>query len=75
MVMAAAGDIPTKEALAARPAARDFPDLKIRFVNVVDLFRLQPNTEHPHGLIRPRFRQPSSPRTSRSSSTSTATRG
>ena len=31
-------------------SAQDFPDLKIRFVNVVDLFKLQPDTEHPHGL-------------------------
>ena len=33
-----------------RAAARDFPDLKIRFVNVVDLFKLSPSSEHPHGL-------------------------
>ena len=51
VVMAAAGDIPTQEALAATALLRDrFPDLKIRFINVVDLFKLQPNTEHPHGL-------------------------
>jgi xylulose-5-phosphate/fructose-6-phosphate phosphoketolase len=50
-VMASAGDIPTKEALAAVALLRgEFPDLKIRFVNVVDLFRLTPATEHPHGL-------------------------
>ena len=49
--MACAGDIPTKEALAAVALLReDFPDLKIRFVNVVDLFKLTPDTEHPHGL-------------------------
>ena len=49
--MACAGDIPTKEALAATDMLRqEFPDLKIRFVNVVDLFKLQPDTEHPHGL-------------------------
>ena len=49
--MASAGDIPTMEALAAVAILRDaFPDLKIRFVNVVDLFRLQPQSEHPHGL-------------------------
>ena len=49
--MACAGDIPTKEALAATDLLRqEFPDLKIRFVNVVDLFKLQPDTEHPHGL-------------------------
>jgi len=51
LVMVAAGDIPTQEALAATALLRqDFPDLKIRFVNVVDLFKLQPDTEHPHGL-------------------------
>jgi xylulose-5-phosphate/fructose-6-phosphate phosphoketolase len=51
LVMACAGDIPTQEALAATVLLRDeFPDLKIRFVNVVDLFKLQPDTEHPHGL-------------------------
>jgi xylulose-5-phosphate/fructose-6-phosphate phosphoketolase len=50
-VMASAGDIPTQEALAAIDLLRqEFSDLKIRFVNVVDLFKLQPNTEHPHGL-------------------------
>jgi xylulose-5-phosphate/fructose-6-phosphate phosphoketolase len=51
VVMAAAGDIPTQEALAATALLRQaFPDLKIRFINVVDLFRLQPLSEHPHGL-------------------------
>ena len=51
VVMASAGDIPTMEALAAVAILRDkFPDLKIRFVNVVDLFKLQPDTQHPHGL-------------------------
>lgn len=51
VVMACAGDIPTQEALAATVLLREhFPDLKIRFINVVDLFKLQPNTEHPHGL-------------------------
>jgi xylulose-5-phosphate/fructose-6-phosphate phosphoketolase len=50
-VMACAGDIPTKEALAATDLLRkEFPDLKLRFINVVDLFKLQPDTEHPHGL-------------------------
>ena len=49
--MACAGDIPTKETLAASVLLRqEFPSLKIRFVNVVDLLRLQPSTEHPHGL-------------------------
>jgi xylulose-5-phosphate/fructose-6-phosphate phosphoketolase len=51
IVLATAGDIPTQEALAGLAMARqDFPDLKIRFINVVDLFKLQPSTEHPHGL-------------------------
>jgi xylulose-5-phosphate/fructose-6-phosphate phosphoketolase len=51
VVMASAGDIPTQEALAATALLRaEFSDLKIRFINVVDLFKLEPNTEHPHGL-------------------------
>ena len=51
VVIASAGDVVTLEALAATAILREkFPDLKIRFVNVVDLFRLQPATEHPHGL-------------------------
>src|SRR3989449_70705 len=51
VVMASAGDIPTKEALAAVVMLREsFPDLKIRFINVVDLLKLTPATEHPHGL-------------------------
>ncbi|HJZ96515.1 MAG TPA: phosphoketolase family protein [Candidatus Solibacter sp.] len=51
VVMAAAGDIPTQEALAATALLREhFPDIKIRFINVVDLFKLQPSSEHPHGL-------------------------
>jgi xylulose-5-phosphate/fructose-6-phosphate phosphoketolase len=51
VVMASAGDIPTKEALAAVVLLREhFPELKIRFVNVVDLFKLTPSSEHPHGL-------------------------
>ncbi|HTZ96238.1 MAG TPA: phosphoketolase family protein [Terriglobales bacterium] len=51
VVMASAGDIPTQEALAATAMLRkEFPDLKIRFINVIDLFKLEPNTEHPHGL-------------------------
>ena len=56
VVMACAGDIPTKEALAATALLREaFPDLKIRFINVVDLFKLQPDTEHPHGLSDKEF--------------------
>lgn len=51
VVVASAGDILTQEALAAVAILRErLPDLKIRFVNVVDLYRLQPDTEHPHGL-------------------------
>jgi acetate kinase len=51
VVMACAGDVATLEALAATALLREaFPDLKVRFVNVVDLFRLQPESEHPHGL-------------------------
>ncbi len=51
LVMASAGDIPTQEALAATVLLREeFPDVRIRFVNVVDLFKLQPTSEHPHGL-------------------------
>jgi xylulose-5-phosphate/fructose-6-phosphate phosphoketolase len=51
VVMASAGDIATLETLAAVALLRErFSDLKIRFVNVVDLFRLQPATEHPHGM-------------------------
>ncbi|MGI4756793.1 MAG: phosphoketolase family protein [Janthinobacterium lividum] len=51
VVMACAGDIATMESLAAVSILKEkFPDLKIRFVNVVDLFRLMPETEHPHGL-------------------------
>ena len=51
VVMACAGDVPTQEALAAVAMLREyFPKLKIRFINVVDLYRLVPSTEHPHGL-------------------------
>jgi xylulose-5-phosphate/fructose-6-phosphate phosphoketolase len=51
VVMACAGDIPTLETLAAVDLLRKFfPDLKVRVVNVVDLMKLQPKTEHPHGL-------------------------
>ncbi len=51
VVMGCAGDVPTLETLAAVQILRELaPDLKIRVVNVVDLMRLQPETEHPHGL-------------------------
>ena len=51
VVMAAAGDIPTLEMMAAVSILREaLPNLKIRVINIVDLMRLQPDTEHPHGL-------------------------
>jgi len=51
VVMACAGDVPTLEILAATDILRqNFSDLKIRVVNVVDLMKLQPEKEHPHGL-------------------------
>jgi xylulose-5-phosphate/fructose-6-phosphate phosphoketolase len=51
VVMACAGDIPTLETLAAVAILRErLPDVKVRVVNVVDLMRLQPESEHPHGL-------------------------
>ncbi len=51
VVMACAGDVPTLEALAAVDLLRrNFSDIKIRFVNVVDLMTLQPPSEHPHGI-------------------------
>jgi xylulose-5-phosphate/fructose-6-phosphate phosphoketolase len=55
-VIASAGDIPTLEALAAVDLIRThLPDLKVRFVNVVDLMRLQPPSEHPHGMTDTEF--------------------
>jgi xylulose-5-phosphate/fructose-6-phosphate phosphoketolase len=51
LVMAAAGDVPTLETLAAVSLLRrHLPTLKIRMINVVDLMKLQPDSEHPHGL-------------------------
>ena len=51
VVMACCGDVPTLETLAAVSLIREhFPKLKVRVVNVVDLMRLQPASEHPHGL-------------------------
>lgn len=51
VIMACCGDIPTMESLAATAILRDeFPDLKVRFINVVDLFKLMSEGEHPHGL-------------------------
>jgi len=56
VVMACAGDVPTMEALAATALLREnFPDLKVRFINIVDLFKLEPHTEHLHGLTDPDF--------------------
>jgi xylulose-5-phosphate/fructose-6-phosphate phosphoketolase len=54
--MACAGDVPTMETLAAVEILRTwFPDLRVRVVNVVDLMRLQDETEHPHGLEEAAF--------------------
>src|SRR5206468_6519154 len=51
LVMVAAGDVPTLETLAAVALLREHvPELKIRMINVVDLMKLQPPSEHPHGL-------------------------
>jgi xylulose-5-phosphate/fructose-6-phosphate phosphoketolase len=50
VVMASCGDVATQEALAATALLREhLPDLRLRFVNVVDLYRMQPASEHPHG--------------------------
>ena len=58
VVMACCGDVPTLETLAAVDLLRQHvPELKIRVVNVVDLMTLQPASEHPHGLERPRLRR------------------
>ncbi|WP_354358006.1 phosphoketolase family protein [Pedobacter sp. UYP30] len=56
VVMACAGDVPTLETLAAVSILREkLPDLKVRVVNVVDLMKLQPEIEHPHGLSDANF--------------------
>ncbi|MBX2981432.1 MAG: phosphoketolase family protein [Flavobacteriales bacterium] len=56
VVMVCSGDVPTLETLAAVSIMREhLPELKIRVVNVVDLMKLQPDTEHPHGLSDPDF--------------------
>jgi xylulose-5-phosphate/fructose-6-phosphate phosphoketolase len=56
VVLACAGDVPTLEALSATALLRQYlPDLKVRVVNVVDLMRLQPDTEHPHGMTDAAF--------------------
>jgi xylulose-5-phosphate/fructose-6-phosphate phosphoketolase len=56
VVLACCGDVATLEALAAAAILRErLPDLKLRFVNVVDLFKLQPASEHPHGSTKREF--------------------
>jgi xylulose-5-phosphate/fructose-6-phosphate phosphoketolase len=56
VVMASCGDVATQEALAAAAILRErLPDLKVRFVNVVDLFKMQPASEHPHGSTEREF--------------------
>jgi xylulose-5-phosphate/fructose-6-phosphate phosphoketolase len=56
VVIACAGDVPTQEALAATSILRErLPDLRVRFVNVVDLMCLPPVEDHPHGLAGPTF--------------------
>src|SRR5438105_8686090 len=56
VVLACCGDVPTLETLAATALLREhLPDLKVRVVNVVDLMRLQPDSEHPHGLSDSQF--------------------
>jgi len=56
VVMACAGDVPTLEVLGAIDLIRSYlPELKVRVINVVDLMRLQPESEHPHGLADSEF--------------------
>ena len=56
VVLGCAGDVPTMEVLAAADILRrELPDLRVRVVNVVDLMRLQPETEHPHGMSSAEF--------------------
>jgi xylulose-5-phosphate/fructose-6-phosphate phosphoketolase len=56
VVLGCAGDVPTLEVLAATDILRhQLPDLRVRVVNVVDLMRLQPQTEHPHGMSDAEF--------------------
>jgi xylulose-5-phosphate/fructose-6-phosphate phosphoketolase len=56
VVLACCGDVPTLETLAATAILREhLPDLRVRVVNVVDLMRLQPESEHPHGLSDAEF--------------------
>ena len=63
---ACAGDVPTLETVAAAALLREhLPELRVRVVNVVDLMRLQPASEHPHGLARRRVRRAVHRRTGR----------
>jgi xylulose-5-phosphate/fructose-6-phosphate phosphoketolase len=56
VVFGCAGDVPTLEILAATDILRrELPDLRVRVVNVVDLMRLEPDTEHPHGMSNAEF--------------------
>jgi xylulose-5-phosphate/fructose-6-phosphate phosphoketolase len=56
VVMASCGDVATQEALGATALLREhLPDLKVRFVNVVDLYKMQPASEHPHGSTEREF--------------------
>jgi xylulose-5-phosphate/fructose-6-phosphate phosphoketolase len=56
VIMACCGDVPTMESLAATEILRkECPELKLRFINVVDIFKLQDENEHPHGLSRRDF--------------------
>ena len=58
VVMACCGDVATHESLAATALLREYlPELKVRFVNVVDLFRLVPEWDHPHGLSAKEFKE------------------
>jgi xylulose-5-phosphate/fructose-6-phosphate phosphoketolase len=56
VIMACCGDIPTMESLAATAILREeLPNLKVRFINVVDIYKLQSDTQHPHGLSNKEF--------------------
>jgi xylulose-5-phosphate/fructose-6-phosphate phosphoketolase len=56
VVLACAGDVPTQETLAAAALLREhLPELRVRVINVVDLMRLQPESEHPHGMSDTEF--------------------
>jgi xylulose-5-phosphate/fructose-6-phosphate phosphoketolase len=56
VIMASCGDLPTMESIAATALLREhLPEMKVRFVNVVDLFKLVPNSEHRHGLTDREF--------------------